>query len=65
MGCSYGGATSNGRPDLHERPLTRPSPPPKIPALVDSPSPDTFVRTAVSCFHCPPLMYGTTWYARS
>ena len=26
---------------------------------VVSPSPDTFVRTAVYCFHCPPLMYGT------
>ena len=27
---------------------------------VVSPSPETFVRTAVNCFHWPPLMYGTT-----
>jgi hypothetical protein len=27
---------------------------------VVSPSPEMFVRTAVYCFHCPPLMYGTT-----
>ena len=27
---------------------------------VVSPSPETVVRTAVNCFHCPPLMYGTT-----
>ncbi|SEP50733.1 hypothetical protein SAMN02990966_07747 [Rhodospirillales bacterium URHD0017] len=32
---------------------------------VVSPSPETFIRTAVNCFHCPPLTYGTTWYARS